>query len=894
MFNKITKIVLSLVLLVIFISAPFTQASTANEWGPWSDWQDGFVERSSILDVETRTTVVGYHMIIYVTRENVSKIRNYRSFSVNGNYSGYGLDSGYGEFRYTHYYSKSKLDSSRRHYDGDFINVYSNTSGYQRDSATSYWDAEGSGYAWFIEREDTKTQYRYRSLIVAPPIPTYTVTFRDWDGTTLLVQTVREGQAASPPREPSRVGYTFIGWDISYLNVRSNLTVTAQYTENVASSYTVTFRDWDGTILKTQTVRENQSATPPPNPVRNGFTFTGWDLPYSNIRSNLIVTALYTENAKNSFMVTFRDWNGATLKTQLVEAGKSATPPADPTRDGYIFTGWDKSYANVQSALTVTAQYKLSTPLKGLFMPRVDGYRFVNSRSDLGLAASYRTPIELWIEVYGQSTGRAFFEQYGQSLWGGSCFGFSVTSTKFYNGNLDVRNYGASITYDIPAPRSSTHPVTQLIEKSQISWYLPGVSYVNFNRDSLIAASENFALNGNDPIIMYIDARAGIYSYVHAVVPWKTERVGGNTRIYVYDSNQPGNENVYFTISSNGALSCNYQYAGNNISISQLGFISLRQVLNGESLAPRNLVHISVDIPDARILTADGRSVENLDDAQRVEQMPVENYDYKYAEYLAYWLPKGGYKIIAYDDEPVTVVVSDSGDAYTVHLLPTSTSVVVEIGDELGITGAVHGNITEYSRDGTEMVYPVMPASTVLSAPGSGTRRVRFDDVSHGVWFADAVTSISTVGLVEGVGGNRFNPNAELTVAELVAMLVRTQYGKLPSGSPWYAHYISQGERDGIIYASDHLDPEANVTRAQAALIITRYVEKFNPRWAKSRVDNRPADIASIPGKYRPTVEKAFTWGLVHGDNRGYYNPDNTLTRAEAAQMLMNYYRIVD
>lgn len=63
------------------------------------------------------------------------------------------------------------------------------------------------------------------------PKATYTVTFVDWNGTTLKTQTVEEGSNATPPSNPTRTGYTFIGWSESYTNVTSNLTIMAQYEE---------------------------------------------------------------------------------------------------------------------------------------------------------------------------------------------------------------------------------------------------------------------------------------------------------------------------------------------------------------------------------------------------------------------------------------------------------------------------------------------------------------------------------------------------------------------------------------------------------------------------------------------------------------------------------------
>ena len=63
--------------------------------------------------------------------------------------------------------------------------------------------------------------------------------------------------------------------------------------------------------------------------------------------------------------VTFKDWDGTVLKTQEVQNGGDAEAPADPTRVGYTFTGWDKAFTTIKADLVVTAQYEMLGDVDG-------------------------------------------------------------------------------------------------------------------------------------------------------------------------------------------------------------------------------------------------------------------------------------------------------------------------------------------------------------------------------------------------------------------------------------------------------------------------------------------------------------------------------------------------
>ncbi len=111
---------------------------------------------------------------------------------------------------------------------------------------------------------------------------------------------------------------------------------------------------------------------------------------------NEILTSVnihYVEPEVETYIVKFMDWDGTVLDTQTIECGMSATAPADPTRDGYEFTGWDTNFSNVQSDLVVTATYTPLTLVNG-------DYEYTVSEGEVTITAYTGSATNLVIPEY--------------------------------------------------------------------------------------------------------------------------------------------------------------------------------------------------------------------------------------------------------------------------------------------------------------------------------------------------------------------------------------------------------------------------------------------------------------------------------------------------------------
>lgn len=122
--------------------------------------------------------------------------------------------------------------------------------------------------------------------------------------------------------------------------------------------YTVTFKDFDGSIIKTEQVVQGEHAElPENNPERPGYIFAGWDYTNSAIYEDLTITAIY---AHKIYTVIFIDWTNKRFDAQTYYYGEPLRTPDLSTLDDYDAIGWENAVEGmpVTQNMVITAKYK--------------------------------------------------------------------------------------------------------------------------------------------------------------------------------------------------------------------------------------------------------------------------------------------------------------------------------------------------------------------------------------------------------------------------------------------------------------------------------------------------------------------------------------------------------
>ena len=167
----------------------------------------------------------------------------------------------------------------------------------------------------------------------------------------------------------TRTGHTQVGW-ATVDGGEKVYGLDDVYTKNEAlalypvwntNKYTITFDTAGGSEIAPITQDYGTQITAPADPTREGYTFIGWnrEIPANMPAENVTLTAQWEINR---YTVTFDTAGGSEIAPITQDYGTAIAAPADPTREGYTFIGWDREIpANMPAEnVTVTAQWQLA------------------------------------------------------------------------------------------------------------------------------------------------------------------------------------------------------------------------------------------------------------------------------------------------------------------------------------------------------------------------------------------------------------------------------------------------------------------------------------------------------------------------------------------------------
>lgn len=245
------------------------------------------------------------------------------------------------------------------------------------------------------------------------------------------------------------------------------------------------------------------------------------------------------------------------------------------------------------------------------------------------------------------------------------------------------------------------------------------------------------------------------------------------------------------------------------------------------------------------------------------------------------------YGVIDYDEETLDFpIYRYTGDNPRETLVSNSSS-----------GGGSSGGGSSSGNNGSQTEKPDEP---------SGTQdETVFSDVSSSAWYAEAVNYVYENGLMTGISSTQFAPNNTLTRAMVVQTLYAMANKPAVSGSEnftdvssgdWFADAVTWASANGIVsgYNATQFAPNDPLTREQLALILYGYAQMRGYNTTQSGTSiQKFTDYGSISAWALEAMDWAVNAGLLSGKGNGVLDPTGTATRAEVAQILMNFSETV-
>lgn len=258
--------------------------------------------------------------------------------------------------------------------------------------------------------------------------------------------------------------------------------------------------------------------------------------------------------------------------------------------------------------------------------------------------------------------------------------------------------------------------------------------------------------------------------------------------------------------------------------------------------------------------------------------------------------------------EGVTAVVNDGGVFF-----PATTGTA---GNPDGVDGAYAFTVTLTSGGDTvttEMLSLVIAATSYENSPGyippenigdkddgeTEEPGLPFTDVPDGIWYEEAVRFVYDNGIMQGTAEGQFTPYGVTTRGTIVTMLYRLEGEPAVTGSDFadvadgqfYSNAVAWASANGIVsgYGNGSFGPSDNVTREQMAVILHNYAVFKGYDVSASGDLSVFTDSGAISSWAQESMAWAVGSGLMSGKGSGVLDPSGTATRAELAQMFMNF-----
>ena len=159
----------------------------------------------------------------------------------------------------------------------------------------------------------------------------------------------------------TRAGYTQVGWSTvdggekvyGFEDVYTQNEALTLYPVWNTNKYTITFDTNGGSEIAPITQDYGTEITAPANPTRKGYTFKGWDKEIPKTIPAENIT-VKAQWKINQYTITFDTNGGSDIAPITQDYGTEITAPDNPTRKGYTFKGWDKEIPETMPAENIT------------------------------------------------------------------------------------------------------------------------------------------------------------------------------------------------------------------------------------------------------------------------------------------------------------------------------------------------------------------------------------------------------------------------------------------------------------------------------------------------------------------------------------------------------------